>query len=468
MTPRALIIDDEPAECQLFTDALRYAGFDSQWLQDPTRTLDVLANEPFDVVVTDLNMPGMSGTEVCRRVKECAPNLPVVVVTAFGSIDTAVEAMKAGAYDFVTKPFDVDAIALVLRRAAEFHALTWEVSALRRVVDTSKRYGKLLGTSLAMRQVYELVERVKDTDSAVLITGESGTGKELVAREIHTRGRTAGGPFLAINCATMPEALLESELFGHVAGAFSDAKSDRDGLFVAAKGGTLLLDEIGDMPVGLQGKLLRALEERSVRPVGATRDVAFEARVITATNRDLESAIEAGRLREDLYYRINVLPIELPPLRARGGDILLLAQSFLGEIAVRNGSGVSGFTPRAAEQLIAYDWPGNVRELHNCIERAVALTRGERVDLEDLPRKLRDYRSGHVLVAGDDPSELVKLDDVERKYILRVVEACKGNKSRAARVLGIGRKTLYRKLESFGVSVTEDADEPLSSPERKK
>jgi DNA-binding NtrC family response regulator len=297
----------------------------------------------------------------------------------------------------------------------------------------------------------------------VLITGESGTGKELAAREIHERGRNPDGPFVAVNCAAMPEALLESELFGHAKGAFTDARSDRDGLFLAARGGTILLDEIGDMPMGLQGKLLRALQERAVRPVGTTREIPFEARVIAATNRDLEGAIEEGRLREDLYYRINVLPLELPPLRARGGDILLLAQSFLGEAAVRNGTPITGFTPRAAEQLMAYDWPGNVRELHNCVERALALTRGDRVDVEDLPLKVRNYSSHHVLVAGDDPSELAKLEDVERKYILRVVEACKGNKSKAARVLGIGRKTLYRKLEAFGVSLGEDAEDEVPS-----
>jgi two-component system response regulator HydG len=408
------------------------------------------------VVVTDLNMPGMKGIEVCRRVKESAPNVPVVVVTAFGSIDSAVEAMKAGAYDFVTKPFDVDAVGLVLRRAVEHHALRSEVDALRRVVSTEKSYGRLVGTSHAMRHVYELIESVKALDSAVLITGESGTGKELVAREIHERGRTQAGPFVAINCAAIPEALLESELFGHARGAFPDARSDRDGLFLAAGEGTILLDEIGDMPLGLQGKLLRALQEKTVRPVGGTEERAFKARVITSTNRDLEALIEKERLRADLYYRINVLHIEIPPLRARGGDILLLAQTFLAEIAIRNGKSIAGFTARAADQMLAYDWPGNVRELHNCIERSVALTRTERVDLENLPQKVRDYRSAHVLVAGDDPSELVPLDDVERRYILRVVEACRGNKSRAARVLGIGRKTLYRRLEAFGYELGDD------------
>jgi two-component system response regulator HydG len=455
MNPRALIVDDEPAECELVRDALAHAGFEAHSAQTPARALELLATRPFDVVLTDLNMPTMSGTDLCRRITETVPHVPVVLVTAFGSIDSAVDAMRAGAYDFLTKPFDVDAVALVLRRAVEHRALRCEVDALRRVVDTSQRYGGLLGTSQAMRDIYGVIERIADNDAPVLITGESGTGKEMVAREIHARGRQSKGRFVAVNCAAMPEALLETELFGHVRGAFTDARERREGLLVTANGGTLLLDEIGDMPLGLQPKLLRALQERVVRPVGATEEVPFEARIIAATNRDLESAIEAGRFREDLFYRINVIQLELPPLRARGGDALALAQNFLGEAAVRNGKPVPGLTPEAAERLLAYDWPGNVRELRNCMERVVALMRGERVGVEDLPPKVRDYRSGHVLIAGDHPHELQPLEEVERRYILRVVEACKGNKSQAARVLGIGRKTLYRRLVSFGVSLSD-------------
>jgi two-component system response regulator HydG len=456
MNPRALIVDDEPAECELVCDALSHAGFEVTSAQSPGRALDLLATRPFDAVLTDLNMPGMNGTELCRRIIEAAPHVPVVLVTAFGSIDSAVDAMRAGAYDFLTKPFDVDAVALVLRRAVEHRALKCEVDALRRVVDTSQRYGGLLGNSQAMRDIYGIIERIADNDAPILITGESGTGKEIVAREIHSRGRQTKGRFVAVNCAAMPEALLETELFGHVRGAFTDARTPREGLLVAATGGTLLLDEIGDMPIGLQPKLLRALQERVVRPVGATEEVPFDARIIAATNRDLESAIEAGRFREDLYYRINVIHLQLPPLRARGGDALGLAQNFLGEAAVRNGKPVPNLTSGAAERLLAYDWPGNVRELRNCMERIVALARTERIDEGDLPPKVRDYRSGHVLVAGDHPYELQSLEEVERRYILRVVEACKGNKSQAARVLGIGRKTLYRRLVSFGVSVSEN------------
>jgi two-component system response regulator HydG len=454
--PRALIIDDEHAECELLADALRQAGFDAAWVQEPRKALELLGSRPFDVVVTDLNMPSMNGSELCRRIKDALPHLPVVVVTGFGSIDSAVDAMRAGAYDFVTKPFDVDAIGLVLRRAVEHHALKWEVDALRRVVDTSQRYGAMIGTSDAMRRLYALIDCVKDTAATVLITGESGTGKELVAREIHLRSSRPDSPFVAINCAAMPETLLESELFGHERGAFTDARTRRDGLFVAASGGSLFLDEIGDMPLLLQAKLLRALEERRVRPVGAAREVEFNARILTATNRDLELAVEQGRFREDLYYRINVISVELPPLRSRGGDTLVLAQTFLREIAVRNGKGVSGFTARAAERMMSYDWPGNVRELRNCVERVVTLARTDLADEKDLPQKVREYESKHLVVVGDDPSEILPLEEVERRYILKVVDSYRGNKSKAARALGIGRKTLYRRLESFGVSVSED------------
>jgi two-component system response regulator HydG len=456
MKPRALIVDDERAECELFADALRHAGFDPQWVQDPLSALDVLGKRQFEVVVTDLNMPKMNGAELCRRVKEVLPHLPVVVVTAFGSIDGAVDAMRSGAYDFVTKPFDVDAVGLVLQRAVEHHALRWEVDALRRVADNTQRYGEILGTSASMRKLYDVVERVGGSEATVLITGESGTGKELVAREIHRRGRRRDGPFVAVNCAAMPEPLLESELFGHEKGAFTDARSRRDGLFVTASGGTLLLDEIGDMPLLLQAKLLRALQERTFRPLGSSQEAPLDARIVASTNRDLEVAVEQGRFREDLFYRINVIHVELPPLRSRAGDVLLLAQSFLSEVGVRSDKAVSGFTTRAAERLMAYDWPGNVRELRNCVERAVTLTRTDLVDLDDLPHKVRDYKAAHLVVVGDDPSEIISLEELERRYILKVVDACKGNKSKAARALGIGRKTLYRRLESFGVSLSED------------
>jgi len=321
------------------------------------------------------------------------------------------------------------------------------VTRLRNAVEASRRFEDLLGASPAMRRVYDLLDRIVDADTSVLISGESGTGKELVAQALHRRGARRDGPFVAVNCAALPEALLESELFGHTRGAFTDARAARTGLLAQATGGTLFLDEIGELPLGLQPKLLRALQERMVRPVGGDTEVPFDARLITATNRDLETAVEERRFRDDLFFRINVIQIDLPPLRARGGDVLLLAQHFVDHFARRAGKEVRGLSPPAAEALLAYAWPGNVRELQNCIERAVALTRYEQIALDDLPDKVRSYRPSYVVLAADDPSELVPMEEVERRYIQRVMHAVGGNKTLAARVLGFDRKTLYRKLD---------------------
>jgi two-component system response regulator HydG len=284
-----------------------------------------------------------------------------------------------------------------------------------------------------------------------LITGESGTGKEVVARAIHKQSRRHKGPFVAVNCAALPDSLLESELFGHARGAFTDARAERKGLLLQADGGTLLLDEIGEMPPGMQAKLLRALEEKTLRPVGGDKEVPFDVRLITATNRDLEAAVEENQFREDLFFRINVVQIDLPPLRARGTDVLLLAQHFVETFADRSDKQVTGIAENAAERLLAYSWPGNVRELRNVVERAVALTCYEKVAVEDLPAKVRDYRSDQVFIGGDDPTELVPLDEIEKRYILHVLKTVGDNKAMAARILGLDRKTLYRKLKQYGV-----------------
>jgi DNA-binding NtrC family response regulator len=388
--------------------------------------------------------------ELCQRATEAHPELPVLVITAFGSMETAVQAIRAGAYDFITKPFDIDVVGISIERAVKHGVLTREVQRLQRAVDESRRFDELLGASPAMKEVYDLLERVAESESTVLVSGESGTGKELVARALHRRSKRATGPFVAINCAAMPEQLLESELFGHTKGAFTDARTARPGLFVQAKGGTIFLDEIGDMPLGLQPKLLRALQERTVRPVGGDHETPIDVRVVAASNRDLETAIEERKFREDLYYRINVIHVELPPLRARGADVLLLAQHYLEHFATQSQKDVRSLDPEAAERLSAYAWPGNVRELANCLERAVALTRSESIGSADLPEKIRNYRTSHVLVAATDPSELVPLEEVEKRYILRVLEAVGGNKTLAAQVLGLDRKTLYRKLDRYG------------------
>ena len=452
MPRHVLIVDDDPSTCSLVQLGLRPEGFEVSSATSGEKALQVLDAENIDVVLTDLNMGGMSGLQLCQEIAQRHANVPVVVVTAFGSLETAVAAIRAGAYDFVTKPFEMEALALAVERALRFRELRAEVRRLRAAVGEGDWSDDLIGTSPAMKELRSLLERVAQSDATVLITGESGTGKEVVARALHRHGRPNPGPFVAVNCAAMPEPLLESELFGHVRGAFTDAKTARTGLMVQADGGTLLLDEIGEMPLGLQPKLLRALEERRVRPVGGTTEVPFNARLIASTNRDLETAIEEGRFREDLYYRINVLNVPLPPLRSRGGDVLLLGQHFIDHFASQAKKDVKGMASGTADKLMTYPWPGNIRELRNCMERAVALTRYDNITPEDLPEKTRGYRSQHVVVAGDDLDELVPLEQVERRYILRVLEAAGGNKSMAAQTLGLNRKTLYRKLAQYGVS----------------
>jgi two-component system response regulator HydG len=447
---RVLVVDDDRAMCEMLDTGLGRKGYQVTWKTDADEAIDALRDTDVDAVVTDLNMRGMNGLELCERIVANRPDVPVIVITAFGSLETAVAAMRVGAYDFITKPLEIEVLALTLARAVQHRTLREEVRRLRRVVEESPGFDDLLGESPAMRKVCGLLGQIASSDTTVLITGESGTGKEIVARALHRRGPRAAGPFVAINCAAMPETLLESELFGHARGAFTDARAAHTGLFVQANGGTLLLDEIGDLPLGLQPKLLRALQERTVRPVGGDREVPWDAHLIATTNRDLESAVEEKRFREDLYFRINVIRITLPPLRARGGDVLLLAKHFIRHFAARAGKQVTDLSPEAAERLMAYSWPGNVRELQNCIERAIALTRYEQITVDDLPERIRAYRQSHVLVAGNDPSELVPLEEMERRYIQRVMESVGGNKTLAAQVLGVSRNTLYRKLERPG------------------
>ncbi len=449
---RILIIDDDRSMCEILDSALRRRDFEVAWRTAPDEGLRLLGDQDFDVVVTDLNMQGMSGVDLCRQIAENREDIPVVVMTAFGSMETAVAAIRAGAYDFVTKPFEMDDIALTLERALRHRALREEVKRLRRAVDDSGKFDDIIGQSSAMEKAYDLLDRVADSDTTVLITGESGTGKELVARALHKRSPRNRGPFVAINCAAMPETLLESELFGHTRGAFTDARQARPGLFVKAQGGTLFLDEIGEMPMGMQAKLLRALQERTVRPVGGDVEVPFDARIVAATNRDLETEVEEKRFREDLFYRINVVRINVPPLRSRGSDVLLLAQHFIERYSAAGRSKVKGMSSGAADKLLSYPWPGNVRELQNCVERAVALARYDQIGVDDLPEKIRDFKSSRVIVETEDPSELLPMDEVERRYILRVLEAVGGNKTMAAQVLGFDRRTLYRKLERCGVA----------------
>ncbi len=449
---RILIVDDDAAMCAMLRTSLERRGYAVETRGGAAEAADALRGGDVDVVVTDLHMRGTDGLALCQRVVADHPNVPVLVITAFGSLDAAIGAIRAGAYDFLPKPFELDALVVALDRALQHRALRVEVARLRRAVGEARRFDELIGDSPAMRRVYDLIERLGDSDATVLITGESGTGKELVARALHRRSRRGNGPFVAINCAALPEPLLESELFGHVRGAFTDARTPRAGLFAQANGGTLLLDEIGELPLPLQAKLLRALQERTIRPIGSDAEVPFDARIIAATNLDLDQAVAERRFRDDLYYRINVVHLELPPLRARGNDVLLLAQAFVERAAAVAGKRVTGLDATAAARLLSYGWPGNVRELHNCVERAVALAQHDQIVPDDLPDRIRNHQPLQLPLVGDDPAELVPMEEVERRYILRVLAAVGGNKKEAARILGFDRTTLYRKLERHGSS----------------
>ena len=451
MKPKVLVVEDDRNMCELLELGLAKRNFAVHSTTEPMQVLDLLRKNDFDAVVTDLNMPKLSGIELTKQIAGSRPDLPVVVITAFGSMESAIDAMRAGAYDFVTKPLEIDALSLVLQRAIQHRALREEVKHLRQLVTSAQQFEEMLGESLALHQVFDLLSRIAPADVSVLITGESGTGKELAARALHQRSPRKDGPFVTVNCGALPEALLESEMFGHVRGAFTDARAARRGLFLQAHGGTLFLDEIGDLPLSLQPKLLRALQEYKIRPVGGDEEQSVDVRVLAATNQNLDQAVSEKRFREDLYYRLNVVQVRMPPLRARSNDVLLLAQRFIEQYAARFKKHVEQLTPKAAERLLAYDWPGNVRELRNSIERAVALTAYDHIGVEDLPEKVRDYRPSQILVASDSPSELISLEEIERRYILRVMDVLGGNKALAAQILGVDRRTLYRKLERYEV-----------------
>lgn len=444
-----LLVDDDAALCEALAEALGRRGFRVDHRLSGDAGLAAVSEADPDVVVADINMGRVSGMDVCRGVAETAPDIPVVLLTAFGSLDAAVRGIRAGAWDFITKPVEAEALAAVLDRAVQVRRLRAEVRRLRHTRGPTEDADGMVGGSPPMQRLRELIARVASTDVTALVTGESGSGKEVVARAIHSQSPRARGPFIAVNCAAMPEALLESELFGHVRGAFTDARVARSGLFFQAEGGTIFLDEVGELPLALQPKLLRALQERAARPVGGDRESPFDARLVVATNRELQAEVDAGRFRADLYFRLNVVEVPVPPLRARSVDVLLLAQHFVRASAARFGKAVRGVSPDAAAMLVAYDWPGNVRELANAIERGVALTRFDDLTPDDLPDRVRQAKA-RVALAGEDGQVFVTLAELEREYVRRVMRSVGGNKAAAARVLGVDRTTLYRKLEDAG------------------
>jgi DNA-binding NtrC family response regulator len=445
---QVLIVDDEPEMCSLLSDILKDEGCAVDAAYSGEQALAKMQEQDFAVVISDLNMKGMPGLTLLKEIKRLHPETNVIIMTAFGSIESAIEAMKQGAYDYVTKPVKSEEIALTTQKAVREASLRRELLWLRRAVEKEYSFNQILGKSKPMQAVFDLIRRITPSPSSVLITGESGTGKELVARATHYNSPRAQGPFIPVNCAAIPENLLESEMFGHMRGAFTDAKTDRRGLFEEAQGGTLFLDEISELPLSLQAKLLRVLQEREIRRVGGTKSIPVDVRVIAATNLDLAGEVKAKQFREDLYYRLNVIEVHMPALRERTEDIPLLALHFVKKYAEPMKKPVTGLTEGALALLMDYAWPGNVRELENVIERGVTLTRGEKIGSEDLPQAVRgDSGDRHMIEEGAEKTRT--LAEVERTYILRVMEKTAGNKYQAAQILGIDRKTLYRKLDEI-------------------
>jgi DNA-binding NtrC family response regulator len=446
-----LVVDDDAVARQLLADALRKDGYEVEIAGGGADAIALGRAKPFDVVLTDIKMGEVDGLAVLREFRQHSPETAIVLLTAFGSMDGAVEAIKQGAYDYLAKPFRKEEVRLVVRRSLEHSRLVRENARFRG--ELRERHGSpLIGSSPAMLEVYKLIARVSSGRSTVLLEGESGTGKELVARAIHTNSPRRDRPFVPVNCAALTETLLESELFGHEKGAFTGAVTAKRGLFEAADRGTLFLDEIGDVGAALQVKLLRVIQEQEVRHVGGTVPVKVDVRIVAATNRDLARMVKEGKFREDLFYRLNVVRIVLPPLRERREDIPMLAHHFLQKVAMANGQPVRGFVPATMTLLERYHWPGNVRELENVIERTVSLAPGPLIMPDDLPDAVRKADGAP---AGGDES-LLTLDEVEKRHLSRVLRETGGNKVRAAKILGIDRRTLYRMAERFGIELGEE------------
>jgi two-component system, NtrC family, response regulator AtoC len=458
-TIRFLIVDDHPSVRKLCMTVGASLGFDCIEAEDGQAALVNLESNSPDIILADLMMPNMTGMEFLPRVKQLLPRTEIAIMTGHGSIETAVQAMKLGAYDYITKPFRIEELKLLLQRMAEKIKLVAENQFLRDRVSTEMELSGIVGSSSKIQDVLRMVARLKDTRTPVLITGESGTGKELVARAIHYRGLLAKRPFVAVDCGSLVPTLIESELFGYEKGAFTGAIKSKEGLFQSANGGTIFLDEIGELSLELQAKLLRVLQEKEVRPVGSNQKVKVDVRVVAATNRDLEAAQNEGKFRKDLYFRLNVVTIHLPALRERRSDIAALVHYFLDRFAPEKTLTV---TPAAMKCMLQYDWPGNVRELENCIERAVALGSQETLDLADLPPALRvQQEAGPVIEpiftgAAASPAN-TDLEEIERDTIQRVFEQVQGDKTQARKMLGISRATLYRKLKRYNIGLSKSA-----------
>ncbi|HTG01103.1 MAG TPA: sigma-54 dependent transcriptional regulator [Nitrospirota bacterium] len=446
--PRILLIDDDDSLRRVIEFTLVEAGYRVSPASGGEEGLALFGKESFDAVITDITMPGTGGMDVLASIRQQDPSLPVVMITAYGTIESAVQAMKQGAFDYITKPFNRDELTLTLAKALKLRRLEKENVALRAEVSDRYRFDAVVGSSVKLREVLELAGRVAASDATVLITGERGTGKELLAKGIHFSSSRSNGPFVAVNCAAIPETLIESELFGHVKGAFTGATKDKEGKFEQADGGTILLDEIGDLRIDLQAKILRALQERSVDRVGGAGSIPIDVRVIASTNRDIELLIREGKFREDLYDRINVIGLRMPPLRERKDDIPLLTASFLKKF---NKDIAVTINEEAMHELLAYGWPGNVRELESVMERASVLKRGSVITPAELPDKLKRGKTGVESIILNLPEEGISLEELEKNLIIKALEKHKGNQTHAAEYLGITRPTLIYRMEKYGL-----------------
>ena len=449
---RILVVDDEKSMRDLLSITLGKEGYDVLTAAGGEPAIELLHRDSVDAVITDLRMPKVDGLQVLRAAKEISPDTAVIVITAVASTETAVEAMKLGAYDYITKPFKLDEVNLIVRNALERKRLRDENLYLRRQLETQHRFENIIGKSARIAEVFDTIRKIADSPSTAMVSGESGTGKELVARAIHFNSFRRDKPFVSVNCGAIPEGLMESELFGHVRGAFTGAIANKVGLFSAAEGGTLFLDEITEIPALLQVKLLRAIQLREIRRVGDTKDVKTDVRLIAASNRDLEEAVEEGILREDLFYRLNVIPIQLPPLRERREDIPLLVAHFLQKFSKELGKDVRGVTPEALAVLERYRWPGNIRELENVLERAIVLGAGEILEVDSLPASVRhvgpDRRGTGVLEIPDDGLDLeATLDDLESRYLQRALDRTGGVQTKAADLLKMTFRQFRYKLQ---------------------
>lgn len=462
---KILVVDDEPSLRDVLSIMLKKAGYTTATAVDGEEAVSKVGKDIYDLVITDLKMPGMGGMDVLKAVKSASPDTVVLVVTAFGSAESAVEAMKLGAYDYLTKPFQIDEVQLIIRNALEKRRLSTENMLLKREMASHSTLSSIIGQSEAMQKVFDVIVKVADTRSNVLICGESGTGKELVARAIHYNSSRAHMPFVAMNCSAMPETLLESELFGHMKGSFTGAMSNKAGLFEVADGGSIFLDEIGDMSMPTQVKLLRVIQEREFRRVGGTQDVKVDVRLIAATNRDLEKAVADGSFREDLYYRLDVIPIRLPPLRVRVGDIPLLVQHFLARFAKESGKPSPVLEPEAMQALLAHEWRGNVRELENMIERAVAFCSNGTISAADMRSWLHRPVSALTASPTDLPPDGLDLEGlickIEKELLLKALERTGWVKKKAARLLQLNTRSFRYRLEKYGIKGGQDDPQDL-------